>query len=69
MYLVPHILCGVHDVSEERVDRCVGHQDINPPALIQSLLQTHDETIIVLRSQILCAIHAIGVAKLKIVTI
>lgn len=47
VYLVPDFLCGVHDVSEERVDRCVGHQDIDPPALIQSLFQTHDETFIV----------------------
>lgn len=44
-YLVPDVLCGVHDVSEERVDCCVGYQDIYAPALIQSLVQTRNESI------------------------
>lgn len=41
-YLVPDFLCGVHDVSKERVDCCVGYQNINPPTLVQSLFQTHN---------------------------
>ncbi len=44
VYLVPDFLRGVHGVSKERVDRCVGHQDVNATALIQSLFQTPDET-------------------------
>lgn len=46
VHLVPDVFCGVHDVSKERVDGCVGYQDINAPALIQSLLQTQNETVI-----------------------
>lgn len=42
VYLVPDVLCGVHDVSKERVDCCVGYQDINPPTLLQSLFQTQN---------------------------
>lgn len=47
-YLVPHVLCGLHDVSEERVDRRVGYQNVNAAALIQGLAQTPGDTINVL---------------------
>lgn len=46
MYLVPDVLRGVHDVSKERVHCCVGHQNIDAPALIQSLSQTQNMNII-----------------------
>lgn len=45
VYLVPDVLSGVHDVSKERVDCCIGHQDINATALIQSLFQTQNRAV------------------------
>lgn len=42
VYLVPDFVRGVHDVPKERVDCCVGYQDINASTLIQSLFQTQN---------------------------
>lgn len=45
-YLIPDLLCGVHDVSKERVDCCIGHQDVNGPTPIQSLHQTQSKALV-----------------------
>lgn len=45
-YLIPDLLCGVHDVSKERIDCCIGHQDVNGPTPIQSLYQTQSQALV-----------------------
>lgn len=45
-YLIPDLLCGVHDVSKERIDCCIGHQDVNGPTPIQSLYQTQSQELV-----------------------